>query len=476
MHRPSKRMPLKTLWWSLSVLLAASPARSAPPESVADAPPPAAPAGVDAEDAALSGGKTTVFDVTPNAYGRALANLDRARWTSMIDGKAVFMRNWAARPDAVAGPFSNATGCGSCHFKDGRGRPLTELGTEAPLLVRLSVPSKGAPAGRSEPVYGGQLHDRAIPGVVAEGEVRVTYTDVKGKYADGAPYVLRKPRYHLARLGYGRLAAKTMLSPRIPAPVFGLGLLEAIPDEAILALADAEDRDGDGISGRPNRVASARDGQVRLGRYGWKANQPTLEQQVASAFSEDLGLTSALYPERNCTPKQAPCKVPPAKAGPGLSEHQLGLTMLYLRLIAPPARRDVTDPAVVKGQALFQQTGCAACHHPEFTTGTVEDIPELSNQRVRPYTDLLLHDMGPELADGRPDGEASGTEWRTPPLWGLGLLETVNRQVRMLHDGRARSFEEAILWHGGEGAKARERFKALSKTEREALVAFLRSL
>ncbi|NVJ09375.1 c-type cytochrome [Myxococcus sp. AM001] len=460
MFRHSWRLPgAKALGWCGVLLLAAGPSHAAPRAGEA-----------------LSGGATTVFDVTPNAYGRALGNLDPARWVPMLDGKAVFMRDWYALADVTAGPFSNATGCGSCHFKDGRGRPLRELGAEAPLLVRLSVPSMDSPAGRHEPVYGGQLHDRAIPGVAAEGEVQVTYTDVKGKYADGTSYTLRQPRYDIARLGYGELSAQVMLSPRIPAPVFGLGLLEAIPDKAILARADEKDRNGDGISGRPNRVRTARDGAVRLGRYGWKANQPTLEQQAASAFSEDLGLTSPLYPERNCTPAQAPCQAPPSAKGPALSEQQLAQTVLYLRLIAPPARRDVAEPAVVKGRALFQKTGCAACHHAEFTTGTVEDVPELSNQRIRPYTDLLLHDMGPELADGRPDGEASGAEWRTPPLWGLGLLETVNRQVRMLHDGRARSFEEAILWHGGEGARARARFKALSKAERDALVAFLRSL
>ncbi|ATB50732.1 di-heme oxidoredictase family protein [Corallococcus macrosporus] len=458
-HHHRRLLGANALGWLGAILLATGPAQAAPRAGEA-----------------LSGGATTVFDVTPNAYGRALGNLDPARWTLMLDGKAVFMRDWSAFADVAAGPFSNATGCGACHFKDGRGRPLRELGPEAPLLARLSVPSKDSPSGRHEPVYGGQLHDRAIPGVAAEGVVQVSYSEVKGRYADGTPYTLRQPRYDIARLGYGQLSPEVMLSPRIPAPVFGLGLLEAIPDEAILALADEKDRDRDGISGRPNRVKSARDGAVRVGRYGWKANQPTLEQQVASAFSEDLGLTSALYPERNCTPAQAPCQTPPATRGPSLSEQQLAQTLLYLRLIAPPARRDVEAPMVVKGRALFQKTGCAACHHAEFTTGTVEDIPELSHQRVRPYTDLLLHDMGPELADGRPDGEASGFEWRTPPLWGLGLLETVNRQVRMLHDGRARGFEEAILWHGGEGARSRERFKALDKAEREALVAFLRSL
>lgn len=465
---------MKASWWLTALLLTAGAPRqenAAPAPGAAVSEVPGRP-----DDEALAGGGTTVFDASHNAYGRALGNLAPTRWYQMREGKVLFMRDWAAHEEGLAGPLTNAAGCGSCHFKDGRGRPLPDVGPEAPLLVRLSVPAKDAPAGHHEPVYGVQLNDRGTADVPAEGTVQVTYTDVKGTYADGTPYTLRQPRYRINQLGYGKLAPGVMLSPRIPSQLFGLGLLAAIPDEAIHALADADDRDGDGVSGRPNRVVSVHSGKAELGRFGWKANQPTLEQQVASAFSEDLGLTSPFYPESNCTAKQEGCMTRVAAKGPALSRHVLERTTLYLRLIGVPARRDVLEPTVMKGQVLFQQVGCAACHQREFTTGTVEDVPELSNQRIRPYTDLLLHDMGPELADGRPDGEASGTEWRTPPLWGLGLLETVNRQVRMLHDGRARSFEEAILWHGGEGARARERFKALGKAEREALVAFLRSL
>ncbi|QSQ26541.1 c-type cytochrome [Pyxidicoccus parkwayensis] len=468
-------LSVKRPWWALAVLVAASTSWSSP--SVTGNGPPAAPVPDVSADAALSGGSTTVFDITPNAFGHALGNLERSRWPMMLAGKALFMKRWGEDPATAAGPLSNASGCGSCHFKDGRGRPLTELGPEAPVLIRMSVPARRAPGGVSpEPVYGGQLNDLGIPGVPAEGTVAVTYTELKGRYPDGTEYSLRKPSFRVTDLGYGPLAVKAMLSPRIPVPVFGLGLLEAIPEEAILARADAGDRDGDGISGRPNRVPGLRTGTSMLGRLGWKASQPSIEQQVAKAFSEDLGLTSELYPERTCTAKQRACREKAVASSPELSPHVLEQTSLYLRLIAPPARRDVTEPAVVKGQALFQEVGCASCHHAGFRTGDVADLPELSNQPVRAYTDLLLHDMGPELADGRPDGEASGTEWRTAPLWGLGLLQSVNRQVRMLHDGRARGFEEAILWHGGEAEATRERFKKLERSEREALVAFLRSL
>jgi CxxC motif-containing protein (DUF1111 family) len=450
-------------WWFLTVVLAAGP-REAP-----GVPPPS-----PGEE--LSGGAATVFDTTLNAFGRALGNMEPARWRTLHDGKVLFVRNWSAQPDALAGPLTNAQACNSCHFKDGRDRPYDALGPEAPLLIRLSVPTADAPGGAPEPVYGGQFNDRGTPEVPAEGTVQVKYVPVKGRYADTTAYTLRRPLYEISPQGYGPFAPGTQWSPRIPSTVFGLGLLEAIPEAELLARADPEDRDGDGISGRPNRVTSVRTGQSVLGRFGWKASQPTLEQQIAKAYAEDLGLTSPLYPETTCTPKQEACRAVTRTREPALTAELLEKTTLYIRLLAVPARREWTAPAVRRGQELFQRTGCAACHHPEFRTGEVADIPELSGQTIRPYTDLLLHDMGKELADGRPDADATGSEWRTPPLWGLGLLETVNHQLRLLHDGRARGFEEAILWHGGEAEASRERFKRLERADREALVAFLRSL
>jgi CxxC motif-containing protein (DUF1111 family) len=451
-------------WWCLTVVLAAGP------QEAPGVPPPS-----PGEE--LSGGATTVFDTTLNAFGRALGNMEPTRFRTLHEGKTLFVRDWSAPSVALAGPLTNAQACNSCHFKDGRDRPYDALGPEAPLLIRLSVPTEEAPGGAPEPVYGGQFNDRGTPEVPAEGRVQVKYVPLEGRYADATPYTLRRPHYELSSLGYGPLAPRTQWSPRIPSTVFGLGLLEAIPEADLLARADPQDADGDGISGRPNRVTHVRTGQPVLGRFGWKASQPTLEQQIAKAYAEDLGLTSPLFPESTCTPKQEACRaVTQARTKPALPAELLEKTTLYIRLLAVPARRDWTAPAVRRGQALFQQTGCASCHHPEYRTGAVADIPELSGQTIRPYTDLLLHDMGKELADGRPDAEATGSEWRTPPLWGLGLLETVNHQLRLLHDGRARGFEEAILWHGGEAEASRERFKRLERADREALVAFLRSL
>lgn len=454
----------------LLALLVAGAAWPASMTAGDDAPSGPAEAGEE-----LSGGATTVFDSSHNAFGRALANLSPGRWAPMREGKALFVKDWAARGRGAAGPLSNAASCTSCHFKDGRGHTPRELGAEAPHLLRLSVPSD-VPGGAPDPVYGWQLNDRAVPGVRAEGSVEVTWSEVGGRHLDGTAYTLRKPRHRATGLAYGPLDERVLVSPRVPTPVFGLGLLEAVPEEAILALADPDDSDGDGVSGRPNRVRSARAGRSVLGRFGWKASQPTVEQQIARAFSEDLGLTSLLYPEGTCTARQEECRAIPASGEPEISDHELKRTALYIRLLAVPARRDWTDPAVLRGKALFAQTGCATCHHPAFKTGEVPDLPELSGQALRPFTDLLLHDMGDDLADGRPDGEATGREWRTPPLWGLGLLEAVNRQVRLLHDGRARSVEEAILWHGGEAAGSRDRFKKLDAADREALLRFLRSL
>jgi CxxC motif-containing protein (DUF1111 family) len=241
-------------------------------------------------------------------------------------------------------------------------------------------------------------------------------------------------------------------------------------------VAGPDDTDGDGISGRVNHVWDVEHREVRVGRFGWKANQPSLRQQNAGAFRGDIGITSDLFPEEDCPPAQAECRAAPSGGAPELDAWKLEQVTFYTRMLAVPARRDVDHPEVLRGRRLFRELRCASCHVPRHETGTMPDAPELSGQTVFPYTDLLLHDMGPELADDRPDFEATGREWRTPPLWGLGLVRTVNRHTRFLHDGRARSLEEAILWHGGEAEHSRERFRDLSAPERAALLRFLESL
>jgi CxxC motif-containing protein (DUF1111 family) len=264
------------------------------------------------------------------------------------------------------------------------------------------------------------------------------------------------------------------LSPRLAPATIGLGLLEAVPAERLLELSDPDDRDGDGVSGRPNRVWDRAHAELTLGRFGWKAEQPSLRQQIAAALAADLGITSRLYPLADCSGVQVECS---AGAGePELAERVLDRLETYVQLLAVPERRHGEDPGVQRGGVRFRELGCAACHVPSHLTAATAALPELASQSIWPYTDLLLHDLGPELADGRPSFDAEGAEWRTPPLWGLGLSREVSGHERLLHDGRADGVAEAILWHGGEAAAARDAFEQLSRAERQELIAFIESL
>ena len=430
----------------------------------------------------LSGGSTTVFQDGPNAFAMPLANISRSNRRAHVVGNSFFNKNWVIPPASTEardglGPFFHARSCSGCHVRDGRGRLHWEGELMTGLLFRLSVPGPdGKP--RPDPVFGGQLGVRAVPGVEPEGDVRIEYEEVEGSFGDGTPYILLAPRYTLLpNETYGKPADNIQLGPRIAQPVHGLGLLEAVPEKSILAHADPKDKDRDGISGRPNYVWNPEKKARQLGRFGWKANQPSLRQQAAGAFLGDIGITTSIHPKEAYTPAQAKfLEKLPNGGTPELEDRLLGRVVTYLQTIAPPAQRDHKHPEVVKGQKLFLETGCAKCHLPKLETGDFPEIPELANQVIRPFTDLLLHDMGPGLADHRPDGEASGTEWRTPPLWGIGLNQVVNGNTRFLHDGRARNLEEAILWHGGEASKAQEAYRNLSTQDRQRLLAYLESI
>ncbi|EYF04587.1 di-heme oxidoreductase family protein [Chondromyces apiculatus] len=434
----------------------------------------------------LSGGETTVFDTSPTAFSYSARNMASERRSEFFVGNSFFRDNWVIAPASTKGrdglgPLHNARSCSTCHFKDGRGRPPeTESDPMAEMLVRLSVPGTDALGGPApEPTYGGQLQPNGIPGVPGEGDARVTYEEVPGTYADGEPYSLRRPTIVIDAPGYGPFADDAMFSARIAPAMVGLGLLEAIPEATLLELADPDDADGDGISGRPNRVWDARTRSEVLGRFGWKAAVATVEQQTAAAFLGDMGITSDLHPDQDCTASQTDClaALPGGEPGaPEASDIALARTTFYSATLAVPARRDWRDPTVQRGKELFLDAGCASCHTPRLMTGELTGYPELSHQDIRPFTDLLLHDMGDDLADHRPDFQASGREWRTPPLWGVGLVEVVNKHLFLLHDGRARGFAEAILWHGGEAERARDTFKSMPASEREALLRFLESL
>ncbi len=258
--------------------------------------------------------------------------------------------------------------------------------------------------------------------------------------------------------------------------MIGLGLLEAIPDATLLQWADPEDRDGDGISGRVNQVRDVRTGEMAIGRFGWKAGQPNIMQQNAAAFNGDLGLTSHLFPQENCTEKQTLCRDLPNGGSPEVSDNILDFVEFYAQHLAVPVRRNVQDPQVQLGEKLFAQAGCQSCHKTNVLTQELAERPALSKQRIQPYTDLLLHDMGEGLSDGRPEALASAREWRTAPLWGIGYTQEVNGHTYFLHDGRARNVLEAVLWHGGEAQASRDKVLQFDKAQREALVAFLNSL
>lgn len=430
-----------------------------------------------------AGGALTVIDATRDAYSRELPGLDDAHANQFFVGNSFFNMPWVTAPASTEGrdglgPTFNAPSCSACHFKDGRGRgPMTEDEAFEGLLLRLSVAGVDAHGGPvDEPTYGGQFNHRAIPGVTAEGTAVVRYTERAGTYPDGAAYSLRAPEYVFTELAFGPMRADVMVSPRVAPANFGLGLLEAVSDDEILSRADPDDRDGDGISGRPNHVWSLRLGRAVIGRFGWKANQPSLEQQNAGAFVGDIGVTSSLFPAQNCTGPQTACLAAPSGGSPEIDDSKLAAVTVYTQTLAVPARRDVTDPVVLRGAALFAQAGCASCHTPTLHTGPTAAIASLAGQTIHPFTDLLLHDMGEGLADHRPDYEASGTEWRTPPLWGIGLVRTVNRHTFFLHDGRARSLEEAVLWHGGEADRSRANFTAMTTEDRASLIRFLESL
>ncbi|MGL4488698.1 MAG: di-heme oxidoredictase family protein, partial [Rhizobiaceae bacterium] len=295
-------------------------------------------------------------------------------------------------------------------------------------------------------------------------------------YGDGEPYSLEKPIYRIENLGYGPLGDGVLLSARVAPQMIGLGLLEAVPDSILFANEDASDKNGDGVSGRLNLVENPLDIKGGIGRFGWKATQASLIAQNANAAHGDIGLTSPIHKEKNCTPSQTVCRAAPTGDELDLSQSFLDRLTLYTRLLAVPAQRNRDDPKVIDGEVLFAKFGCASCHLPTLSTDANAPLPELANQTFHPFTDLLLHDMGKELSDHRPEGGAIAAEWRTPPLWGIGLFEVTNGHQRLLHDGRARGVAEAILWHGGEAEKAREAFRNAPKAEREALIAFLNSL
>jgi CxxC motif-containing protein (DUF1111 family) len=425
----------------------------------------------------LAGGATTIFSSGPDAFTFPLANLDPEGIKQHFLADGVFGQQFVSAPAAKfggIGPLFNQNSCESCHVRNGRGTvPQFDGDPATGLLLRLSVPGIGAHGGViPAPGFGDQLQHKAIFGATAEGKLSRTELIQLVEYLDGNSVSLTQPTYTVQN-PYLPLPANLLVSPRNAPPVHGLGLLEAIPDAALLALEDAGDANGDGISGRANMVWDVLQQKTSIGRFGWKAEQPTGAQQAAAAAHSDMGLTNYYFPLEHCD-GQENC-MSGLQTELDVDAETTDLFHYYFQTLAVPAPRDLKQPTVARGKVLFTSLNCSGCHVPGLKTGDYA-LPALANQTIFPYTDLLLHDMGEGLSDNRPSFLATGREWRTPPLWGIGLTQVVNPKAGFLHDGRARTLEEAILWHGGEAEASKTAFMALSKTEREAVVAFLLAL
>lgn len=447
----------------------------------------------------MQGGKATSLKAANrDAYSHFSPNLKFAEEEQFKLGNALFRKLWVSSPSSTQasdglGPLFNARACQSCHLKDGRGHPPEGQLDRTSMFLRLAkAPSNDAEIQAladftkltiNDPTYGGQLQDLAVPGLSAEGRMEITYQEIPVTFGDGMTASLRKPTYSVSNLSYGALHPDTTLSPRVTPQMIGLGLLEAIHPSDIIANADPDDTDDDGISGRISITRDPVTAKKTLGRFGWKASNASIRQQSAGAFAGDIGISSPDVPNSHgdCTKAQQACLKMPVGVQKRLGDVEapdpvLGLVTFYSQNLAVPARRDFSDASVLKGKELFYAWGCVSCHKPKFVTSRKTENHAQAFQLIWPYTDMLLHDMGEGLADGQIVGSASGREWRTAPLWGIGLTETVNGHTFFLHDGRARNLGEAVLWHGGEAQAASDSFAASDKEDRDNLIKFLESL
>lgn len=412
---------------------------------------------------AASGGATTVFDTSRDAFSYSARNLDGPGRDRFLAGRSLFRRAWVTAPASTEGgdglgPTYTATACESCHVRSGRGALPTRAEPRALGLVARLVRPDGTP----DPTYGHVLQPFAIEKVSTEGKLEITFDEDVFVLHDGTRIDRRRPIARVTELAFGPLDVSTVIDIRMAPQLVGLGLLEAIPEADIAEREDPTDRDGDGIRGMARRVGL----ESRLGRFGWRAQAATLHDFVAEAFHEDIGLTSDPYPNERCPGPQRDCAEATHGGAPELPIDKLDKVAFFVRAIAVPARRNVDSLDVRRGEALFSAMGCASCHVPRATTGRAQE-PALGEQTIFPYTDLLLHNLGPGL----------GSETvRTPPLWGLGLHAVVNGNVTLLHDGRARTVPEAIVWHGGEASSARDRFAQAPAQDRDAVLRFLESL
>jgi CxxC motif-containing protein (DUF1111 family) len=421
----------------------------------------------------LAGGDMTVFDASGNAFGDVGPAIGGAELAERQIGDRVFDNTFVPAPAPInpgLGPRFDNVSCTGCHTNDGRGQPA---GTQFPsILYRISLPGMGPHNGPMPvPGYGLQLELEAIVGMTPEASVATQYTDSIVTLGDNTTVTLHVPQYTVSAL-YTPISGAYLLSPRVAPPNFGLGLLEAVSDSAIESLAASPAALAAGVAGTVNYVWDSVGHAMRVGRFGHKANVPLIVDQVGMAFDNDMGVTSSSFPSEPCYDAVPTCLT----HAPDITDSVALAVVTYVRTLGVPARRNIHAASVQRGASLFASAGCAGCHLPTLVTGTVANEPALSNQTIHPYTDLLLHDMGPGLADNRPDFAASGSQWKTRPLWGIGLTQLVNGRVNFLHDGRAQSLLEAILWHDGQAAPAAQAVQHMSASDRNSLIDFLNSL
>ncbi len=441
--------------------------------STTDPTPPT----IDLSSRLNAGGETTVFEETSVAFETPAPNLNATNLEIHLQGDAEFEAAFVTAPAQVnsgVGPIFNNNSCIACHPRDGRAPFPNDINQLSGFFLRSSIEGTD-PHGGPNPVpdFGVQLQNQAVFGHEPEVKFKVIYEEIVETFADGTQVTLKKPIYSIAS-SYITMPGNTMLSPRLAPPVFGLGLLEAIPESSILAQEDINDANGDGISGKANYVWDAETQSKKLGRFGWKANTPSVLVQTAGAYVEDMGITNPLFPiESGINQSNGQDAL---IDDPEVTQEILDAVTLYCRTLGVPAPRGIERNSVQRGAAIFEEINCVSCHTPQQKSGNFPGIPSISNQTFYPYTDMLLHDMGEDLSDGRPDFEADGNEWKTRPLWGIGLTQLINGHTDLLHDGRAKSILEAILWHGGEAQKSKEDFKTLSASDRQALLDFVNSL
>lgn len=428
------------------------------------------------EERTLAGGGTTIFESGFFSFDNPAVNLNATNLEIHLSGDAQFEQAFVTAPATVnsgLGAQFNHTSCIGCHPKDGRSPFPADINSISGFFLRISIPGTDAHGGPNPaPGFGDQLANHAVFGITPEVQFAVTYQDLPVSFKDGTVVVLKKPIYTIAE-SYIPMPTNALLSPRLAPPVYGLGLLEAITEEDLLLKQDINDADNDGISGKANYVWNQVTKTTTLGRFGWKANSATVMTQSAGAYNNDMGITSPLFPIESSYGQSNGDNL---NDDPEISQKVIDDVAMYCRTLAVPAARNLDDSNVIKGYTLFESANCIACHTPKHITGTFTGVPALSNQTIYPYTDLLLHDMGDDMADGRPDFLADGNEWKTRPLWGIGLTGLVNGHTNFLHDGRAKNIEEAILWHGGEAENAQQFYTNLSKSDREALLEFVNSL